>query len=116
MNSQAADVTGKITCVWKNDGKRCADAFVYAEPEEPEASRAVQWVRGWLTALRVQTPKARRRVDVSDCEKTLRQENSSKERLNPEPEDGNASQRVLDFLREREEHLVRQVAGRIQAF
>lgn len=42
-----------------------------------------------------------RRTDISDNKKTLRHENSSNGRLNPEPEEANSSQRVLDFLRVR---------------
>lgn len=85
---------------WKNDGKWCEDTLVCADSEELEASRTVWWVRGWLTVLRAPVRKARR-TDISDNKKTLRQGNSSKGRLNPEPEEQNSSQRVLDFLRVR---------------
>lgn len=85
---------------WKNAGKRCEDVLVCAECEEPKALRTVWWVRGSLTVLRVPVCKARR-TDISDNKKTLRQESNSNGRLNPEPEEANSSQRVLDFLRVR---------------
>ena len=50
--------------------------------------------------LRVPVRKART-TDISENKKTLRQENSSKGRLNPEPEEEKCSQRVVDFLRVR---------------